>query len=181
MRTSAPPSPSPRRPRHPDLAPRRWPRHLSKVGLAVISVVFACTLSAAAQDLKTYRKKGSYEDVKFELNDAVIRRGLAIDYTGHINQMLERTGADVGSTKRVYANAEFFLFCSAKLSRDMIEADAANVGYCPYVVFIYEAAETPGEIVIGYRRPPAAGNDASRKALAAIDALLDGIVKDAVK
>ena len=67
--------------------------------------------------------------------------------------MLERTGADVGSTKKIYANAEFFMFCSAKLSRAMIEADPANVGYCPYVVFLYEAAEKPGEIVVGYRRP----------------------------
>jgi len=158
-----------------------WLARAKKVVLLMLGVVLASTLSAMAQDLKTYSKKGSYEDVKFELNDAVIRHGLAIDYTGHINQMLERTGADVGSTKRVYANAEFFLFCSAKLSRAMIEADPANVGYCPYVVFIYEAADTPGEIVIGYRRPTAAGNDASRKALAAIDALLDGIVKDAVK
>src|SRR5262249_62271535 len=97
------------------------------------------------------------------------------------NTMWHGPVAGGGSTRRVYPTAEFFLFCSAKLSRAMIEADPANVGYCPYVVFIYEAADPPGEIVIGYRRPTAAGNDASRKALAAIDALLDGIVKDAVK
>ena len=94
--------------------------------------------------------------------------------------MLERTGADVGSNKQIYVNAEFVLFCSAKLSRAMVEADPGNLGYCPYVVFLYEAAATPGEIVVGYRRP-AAGNEASKQALAAIDALLDGIVKEAVK
>jgi hypothetical protein len=134
-----------------------------------------------AQELRTYSKKSTFEDVKFELNDAVITRGLAIDYTGQINRMLERTGADVGSTKRIYANAEFYMFCSAKYSRAMMEADPANVGFCPYVVFLYEAADKPGEIVVGYRRPPITGNDATRKALADIDALLDGIVKDAVK
>jgi len=151
----------------------------SALTIAALGAIGASPLSA--QELKTYGKKGSYEDVKFELNDAIIRRGLAIDYTGHINKMLERTGADVGSTKHVYANAEFFLFCSAKLSRDMIEADPANLGYCPYVVFLYEAADKPGEIVIGYRRPLAKGDAASQKALAAIDTLLDAIVRDAVK
>ena len=144
-------------------------------------LVLACTSNALAQDLKTYSKQAGYEDVKFELNDAIIRRGLAIDYTGHINTMLERTGADVGSTRRVYKNAEFFMFCSAKLSRAMIEADPINVGYCPYVVFLYEAADKPGEIVVGYRRPLPSGNAETQKALAAIDALLDGIAKDAVK
>jgi hypothetical protein len=149
--------------------------------LLVAGTLVASSASGVAQDVKTYKKKGSYEDVKFELNDAIIRRGLAIDYTGAIGKMLERTGADVGSTKKIYANAEFFMFCSAKLSRDMIEANPVNVGYCPYVVFLYEAATTPGEIVVGYRRPTAAGDAASSAALGAIDTLLDGIVKDAVK
>jgi hypothetical protein len=146
---------------------------LLKGALLFAGLLLAAKPNAFAQELKTYSKQGSYEDVKFELNDAVIRRGLAIDYTGHINNMLERTGAAVGSTKRVYSNAEF--------SRDMIEADPTNVGYCPYVVFLYEAADKPGDIVVGYRRPLPRGNAASKEALAAIDALLDGIVKDAVK
>jgi Domain of unknown function DUF302 len=144
-------------------------------------LILACSSNAFAQDLKTHSKKGDFEDVKFELKDAIIRRGLAIDYTGHINTMLERTGAEVGSTRRVYKNAEFFLFCSAKLSRAMIEADPINVGYCPYVVFLYEAAEKPGEIVVGYRRPLPRGNAASKQALAAIEELLAGVVTDAVK
>ena len=76
---------------------------------------------------------------------------------------------------------EFLTFCSAKLSRAMMEADLANVGFCPYVVFVYEAAGKPGETVVGYRRPAITGNDASKAALAEIDKLLDGIVKDAVK
>jgi len=152
-----------------------------KGALILGGLLLAASSSVSAQELKTYSKKGGYEDVKFELNDAIIRRGLAIDYTGHINKMLERTGADVGSTKRVYNNAEFFMFCSAKLSRDMIEADPANVGYCPYVIFLYEAADKPGEIVVGYRRPQPKGDAASQKALAAIDTLLDGIVKEAVQ
>jgi hypothetical protein len=156
------------------------PRFL-KGALLLAGIMLTCSSNVFAQDLKTYSKTGGYEDVKFELNDAIIRRGLAIDYTGHINTMLERTGADVGSTRHVYKNAEFVMFCSAKLTRNMIEADPSNLGYCPYVVFVYEAADKPGEIVVGYRRPTPSGNAASKEALAAIGELLEGIVKDAVK
>jgi hypothetical protein len=50
------------------------------------------------------------------------------------------------------------------------------------VVFIYEAANKPGETVVGYRKLSLASvGEASKKALADIDALLDGIAKDAVK
>jgi uncharacterized protein (DUF302 family) len=153
----------------------------AKYALCLGAALIALSPIASAQDLKTYAKKGDYEEVKFELSDAIIRRGLAIDYTGQLNKMLERTGADVGSSKQIYRNAEFFMFCSAKFSRDMMEADPANIGYCPYVVFVYEAAATPGEIVVGYRRPPRNREGQSERALAAIDQLLDGIIKDAVK
>ena len=150
--------------------------------LLATCVALAClTLGAFADDVRTYAKRASFEDVKFELTNAIIDRGLSIDFTGQIGRMLERTGADVGSTKPLYKQAEFFAFCSAKLSRAMMEADLANVGFCPYVVFIYEAAEKPGETVIGYRRPSGSGSEPSKKALAEIDALLDGIIRDAVK
>jgi Domain of unknown function DUF302 len=153
---------------------------------ARLCIAVALSLSSfapvAAQAIGTYSKAAPYEDVKFELSDAIIRRGLVVDHTGQIGTMLERTGPDVGSTKPLYARAEFFTFCSAKFSRAMMEADLGNIAFCPYVVFIYEAANKPGETVVGYRKPMlASGGEASKKALADIDALLDGIVKDAVK
>jgi hypothetical protein len=95
--------------------------------------------------------------------------------------MLERTGADVGSTSSIYRHAEYFTFCSAKLSRATMEAEAANVGYCPYVVFIYETAAAPGTTHVGYRPPPLHGSDASKVALAEVERLLDAIAKEAVK
>ena len=143
------------------------------------SVIF--TYPSWSGEIRTYTKSAPYDDVRFDLNNAVIERGLTIDQTGQIGEMLERTGPDVGSTKPLYRRAEFLTFCSAKLSRAMMEADPTNIGLCPYVVFIYEAVDRPGETVVGYRRPLVAGGEASRKATAAVDALLDGIVKDAVK
>jgi hypothetical protein len=62
-----------------------------------------------------------------------------------------------------------------------MEADPVNVGFCPYVVFIYETAASPGTIHVGYRRPNLQGSAQSKAALQAVGKLLDGIAKDAVK
>ena len=137
--------------------------------------------SLAAAELFTKSKSGSFDDVKFDLTNAIIDRGLVVDYTGSVAGMLDRTGADVGSTKKLYRHAEYFVFCSAKLSRQMMEADPSNIGFCPFVVFIYEREDKPGDIVVGARPPTPRGDDASRNALAAVDGLLQGIVSDAVK
>jgi hypothetical protein len=152
-------------------------------GLALaVALGVSCSTAALAQTIGTYSKAASYEDVKFELNDAIIKRGLVVDHIGQIGAMLDRTGPDVGSAKPLYTHAEFFTFCSAKYSRAMMEADLGNIAFCPFVVFIYEAINKPGETVVGYRKPAlASGDEASKKALADIDVLLDGIVKDAVK
>lgn len=128
---------------------------------------------------KTYQVKAAYAEVRQDLEDGILNAGLKIDYRGNIGDMLERTGKDVGSTAPVYSNAEFMQFCSARLSRAAMEADAANMAVCPYVVFAYETAAKPGEVTVGYRRPIGAAGDASQKILGEIDALLDGIVKAA--
>lgn len=149
--------------------------------IAIGGALAVAAAPAAAQDLKTFTKKASFEDVKFDLTNAITNRGLVIDFTGNVGAMLARTGKDVGSTKPLYRHAEYVSFCSAALSRQMMEADVRNAGFCPYVIFLYETAAKPGEVVVGYRRLPATGTDASKKALAAIDALLDGITKEAAK
>ena len=153
--------------------------------IAIVLGLFLATAgiapSAHAQQLTTYSKAASFDDVKFDLANAITNRGLVVDFTGNVGAMLTRTGKDVGSSKVIYKNAEYVSFCSAKLSRDMMEADAGNAGFCPFVMFIYEAAATPGTVVVGYRQLPATGSEASRKALAAVAAMLDGIAKEATK
>jgi uncharacterized protein (DUF302 family) len=161
----------------------RWttPRMFA-AALALIALLAVFATAAAAQELKIYRKSGgNFDDVKFDVTNAITNRGLVADFTGNVGAMLDRTGKDVGSAKQVYKRAEYIVFCSAKLSRDMMEADAANAGFCPYIVFIYETAAKPGEVVVGYRRMPRAGKPSSIKVFAAINALLDGIAKEAVK
>lgn len=147
--------------------------------VAAVAVVAVATPAAADDPLKTATVKGAFEDVRTDLQDAIINQGLKVDYNGKIGEMLKRTGADVGSTKEVYSNAEYFTFCSSKLSRAMMEADPINMGMCPYMMFVYESAGKPGEVTIGYRGLAARGDAGSQKALATINALLDAILKEA--
>lgn len=147
----------------------------------VLASVFGLILPVHAEELRTFTSKSSFEDVRFELSNAITGRGLVVDFNGNVGKMLERTGADVGSAKPLYRAAEYFSFCSAKLSRDMMEADPANVGLCPYVVFVYEKVSRPGEVIVGYRRLPKGATVASEQAYQAIDKLLEGIAQSAVK
>lgn len=153
---------------------------------AVLLAVAAALLAMPAahsddQDVRVYSKAAQYDDVKFELTNAIAARGFAIESNGQIGKMLDRTGADVGSTRKIYARAEFFSFCSAVYSRRMMEADVTNIGFCPFVIFMYEAADKPGETVVGHRRLALRGNEVSQKALAEIDAMLSAIAKEAVQ
>jgi uncharacterized protein (DUF302 family) len=130
----------------------------------------------------TYSKKGAkFEDVRDELKLAIESKGLVIDYESFVNRMLERTGKDVGSARKLYTDAQAFVFCSAALSRRTMEADPANMAMCPYSIVVYERVSAPGTVHVAYRRPwRPDGSAASKAALKEVEALLDAIARAAV-
>jgi uncharacterized protein (DUF302 family) len=129
----------------------------------------------------TYSKRAKFEDVRDDLKLAIEGKGLVIDYQSYVNRMLERTGKDVGSARKLYADAQAFVFCSAALSRKTMEADPANVALCPYSIMVYEMVKEPGKVYLSYRRPwRPDGSTASKAALAEVDKLLDGIAREAL-
>jgi uncharacterized protein (DUF302 family) len=146
----------------------------------------ACAAATAGARAQTdgsralFAAKGKYEDVKEDLINAVLKRGLVVETVSRVGDMLRRTGKDLGAAKQVYDKAEAIQFCSAVLSRRMVEADPANLVFCPFVIVIYTLPSEPGTVHVGYRRPPAAGSPASRAALKAVDDLLGGIAREAV-
>jgi len=87
--------------------------------------------------------------------------------------MLERTKADVGGTKSIYAHADVFDFCSAELSRAAMEADPLNIRFCPYRIFTFQE-NAEGPVVIGYDSLP---NDA---VMQDVQKLLDSLARAAV-
>lgn len=154
--------------------------------IALCAFVFAgfCLAGEAraetAAGYQSYIKTGKFEDVLFELNNAIVDRGLVVDRTGHLQTMLERTSEVVGS-KTPYIEAKYLQFCSANLTHGAVSANPFNIAICPYVVFIFELKSDPGKIHVGYRRPIAGPSRPTRKALAKVEALLDEITKAAVK
>jgi uncharacterized protein (DUF302 family) len=157
-----------------------------------VALLTAWGSPAVCEEIRTYSVKAKFDDVRMELDTAILARGLNTHSTGNIAMMLDRTGADVGSTKPVYIAAEFVTFCSAKLSRRAMEADPSNVALCPFGISIYQTIEKPDEVTVAYRRltsqPKATDGltdigvaTETTAALADINALLDGIAKDALK
>jgi uncharacterized protein (DUF302 family) len=129
----------------------------------------------------SYSKRAKFDDVRDDLKAAIEAKGLVIDYQSFVNRMLERTGKDVGSAKKLYADAQAFVFCSAALSRKTMEADPANAALCPYSIMVYATAQDPGTVHVAYRRPwRPDGSAASKAALKEVERLLDGIAKEAL-
>lgn len=139
------------------------------------AAALACALASPviADDVVTYTTDEPFEDVVFGLESAILDQGLVIDSTSHVGEMLERTKADVGSDKTVFLGADVYSFCSAKLSRKVMEEDPMNLRFCPYGIFVMVNPATPEETTIGYRTMP-------EGAMKEVEALLDTITKTAI-
>ena len=72
-----------------------------------------------------------------------------------------------------------FFFCSAVLSRNTMQADIHNIGFCPYILTIYETNAKPGTINVSYRKLSNGKN--TDKSLEAVENMLDGIAREAVE
>ena len=124
------------------------------------------------------RSEQAVDDAIFALEQAILGKGLVIDYKSHVGDMLERTGKDVGSSVKLFDRAEIFVFCSASLSRAAMEEDIASVGLCPYSVFAFAHPGEKDVSYVGYRRLSKA-DMAKDSALRKVDALLQEIAEEA--
>ena len=70
----------------------------------------------------------------------------------------------------LFAAADIFVFCSATVSRQVMEADPMNIAHCPYGIFV---ADRDGQVIVGYRNYP-------EGPMQEVQALLDEIVQEAV-
>jgi uncharacterized protein (DUF302 family) len=139
-----------------------------------VTLAAAClALPALAADMITYDTDESFDDVVFGLESAILDAGLVIDSVSHTGEMLERTRADVGSDIVLFQNADVFSFCSAKISREVMEDDPMNIVFCPYDIFVMVRPDTPDVTTIGVRTYP---DGAMKK----VEALLDGIARSAI-
>ncbi|MCB1328671.1 MAG: DUF302 domain-containing protein [Maritimibacter sp.] len=138
---------------------------------AALALVFAAP--ALAEGPVTTTVSGAFDDVQFDIETAITDAGLVIDAVNHVGDMLERTREDVGGKVVLFTHAQVFNFCSAVVSRQVMEADPMNLQHCPYAIFVAERPEAPGEIIVGRRAYPAGAMDV-------VGELLDGIISDAL-
>jgi len=137
--------------------------------------------SAATKDIKRFQVDGDFSEIKDFLLQSITERGIKISSTSYISKMLERTREDVGGGKHIYKNAEAIGFCSATLSRQMMESNSHHIVFCPYTIVIYELASQPGTIYLSFRRPFYSDATLNDKSLTDIDILLTDIIKDVIE
>lgn len=126
--------------------------------------------AATAQDVTAYDYEGSFDDASFALENAIIGQGLVVDHVSHVGEMLARTREDVGSDVKLFEDAVVMQFCSAILSRKVMEADPLNIAHCPYGIFVTDRG---GKVQIGYRNFP-------EGEMQEVQSFLDEIVQEAL-
>ena len=131
---------------------------------------FYCPEKAMAQDVTAYDYEGSFDDASFALENAIIGQGLVVDHVSHVGEMLARTREDVGSDVKLFEDAVVMQFCSAILSRKVMEADPLNIAHCPYGIFV---TDRDGKVQIGYRNFP-------EGEMQEVQSFLDEIVQEAL-
>ena len=139
---------------------------------SILAAAFGAMLCtpAVAYEAFTYAFDGSFDDATFAVESAIVGQGLVIDYVSHVGEMLNRTGADVGSDTMIFSQADIFLFCSAVVSRQVMEADPMNITYCPYGIFVME---TDDGVTVGHKDYP-------EGSMQAVEDLMQQIVAEAV-
>lgn len=133
----------------------------------------AAFCNAGAEEWQ-YRKQlsGSFGEVRDAVTMAIENRGLVVNYVSHIADMLNRTGHDIGASKTIFEQGEIIEFCSAGLSRRMMEIDPHNIVLCPFAISVYSLPGETDKTWIAYRQ-------AQGSAAKLLGELLGGIVAEA--
>ncbi|HKK98162.1 MAG TPA: DUF302 domain-containing protein, partial [Marivita sp.] len=76
---------------------------------ALTTLALGVATSVAAEEPITTLYDGSFEDATFAVETAIVNQGLVIDHVSHVGEMLNRTGADVGSDKAIFEEADIFM------------------------------------------------------------------------
>jgi len=122
--------------------------------LLILSALALSSAAVPADEWMVRQKLASrFADARDAIVMAIENRGLVVNYTSHIGDMLQRTGADIGAGRQVFAQAEIIEFCSASLSRRMMEADPHNIVLCPFAISIYTLPGETDTTWVAYRKP----------------------------
>ena len=150
------------------------------MGILVLTSACVNAGSARSEYMKLYTVEGAFEDVRDDIEMAITDRGMVINNVSHIGKMLARTGQDLGEGKQIFQKAQALEFCSATISRRMMETDPHNIVFCPYIIAIYTLPAESNKVYVAFRRPLPVGSAESRESLVAVEKLLEDIIADAI-
>jgi uncharacterized protein (DUF302 family) len=124
--------------------------------------------------------EGNFAEIRERVVFAVQSQGLVVDHTAKVGGMLERTGKDLGETKQIFGEAEVLEFCSALVSRKMVDADPQLLAFCPYGIAVYTLPGDPETTYVSYRRMVTnLVTPVQRPVLERVEKLLQAIVEEA--
>jgi uncharacterized protein (DUF302 family) len=154
---------------------------LTALRVPLLAALWLVSSSVPAQSdaVVEVKARGSFEYVKQMLILAIENRGLVVNHQSPVGEMLERTGKDIGAQKRLYERAELVEFCSATLSRQVMEADHRLLALCPFGIGIYVLPGETGTVHLVYRKAPETGTGPAAPALQQVNRLLHEIVQEA--
>jgi uncharacterized protein (DUF302 family) len=127
-----------------------------------------------------YSVHADYDDVWEGLKMALDGRGLAISSISYVGDMLERTGKDLGRTKKIYGKARVMEFCSAVISRDMMEKNPHFLPFCPYQIMVYNLPQDEKKVYLSYRRL-IWKDDSGKDVLDPVEKLLEELIKEVIE
>lgn len=131
-------------------------------------------------EIKVVTVQGDYATLRDDLELAITERGLVISKVLLIADMLQRTGSSVGSTKKIYEQGETLTFCSAVLSRQMMELNPEYIAFCPFKISIYNLPAQPHTVYFTYPIVTLP-SEKEQATMQAINQLLVDIVQAVVK
>lgn len=156
---------------------RRWTG-----AVLALTVFLAGGNPASAEDQRAvFSTAGAFADIKQFTELAITGRGYTISHYSDIGTMLARTAEDVGATDQVYLDGGVIEFCSATLSRQMMEADPGNMVFCPFAIALYVLPSEPDRVYAAFERISGVGPESSRPILREIETVLEGIIKEAME
>ena len=145
------------------------------IGLLVMAQNAAADGAVVVQAIQ-----GSFEEIRERVVFAVQSQGLVVDHTSKVGNMLARTGNDLGETNQIFGDAEVLEFCSALISRRMVETDPQLLAFCPYGIAVYTLPGKPQTTYVSYRRMVTnLATPAQKNALERVEALMAAIVEEA--
>ncbi len=137
------------------------------------------SVSPCEDPVVLYSVQGDYDEVWEDLKMALNERGLVVSSVSHVGEMIDRTGRALGRTRKVFGKANVMEFCSAVISRDMLEQNAHLIAFCPYQIMVYSLPDNERKIYLSYRRPIWNG-PSDQGVLDEVEKLVSGIIRDVV-